>query len=94
MARSKQTSPSRSGKQPRLGGGKVACGVTAFVGKQASTAPPKKKPHRFRPGTVALREIRRYQKSTDLFINRLPFQKLVKQIQTEMLENKRWQSTA
>lgn len=27
-----------------------------------------KKPHRYRPGTVALREIRRYQKSTDLLI--------------------------
>ena len=33
-----------------------------------------KRPHRFRPGTVALREIRHYQKSTDLLISRLPFQ--------------------
>jgi histone H3 len=30
-----------------------------------------KKPHRYRPGTVALREIRRYQKSTDLMIPKL-----------------------
>ena len=36
-----------------------------------------KKPHRFRPGTVALREIRRYQKSTELLIRKLPFQRLV-----------------
>ncbi|KAJ7894541.1 hypothetical protein B0H13DRAFT_2665261 [Mycena leptocephala] len=35
-----------------------------------------KKPHRFRPGTVALREIRRYQKSTELLIRKLPFQRL------------------
>lgn len=35
-----------------------------------------KKPHRFRPGTVALREIRKYQKSTDLLIRKLPFQRL------------------
>eukprot|EP00501_MAST-03F_sp_TOSAG23-6_P002280 GSMAST32.ASY1.ANO1.2381.1 assembled CDS len=35
-----------------------------------------KKPHRYRPGTVALREIRRYQKSTDLLIRKLPFQRL------------------
>ena len=32
-----------------------------------------KRPHRFRPGTVVLREIRPYQKSTDLLISRLPF---------------------
>ena len=31
-----------------------------------------KKPHRYRPGTVALREIRKYQKSTELLIRKLP----------------------
>lgn len=31
-----------------------------------------KKPHRYKPGTVALREIRRYQKSTELLIRKLP----------------------
>ena len=39
-----------------------------------------KKPHRYRPGTVALREIRRYQKSTELLIRKLPFQRLVREI--------------
>jgi hypothetical protein len=39
-----------------------------------------KKPHRYRPGTVALREIRKYQKSTDLLIRKLPFQRLVREI--------------
>ena len=39
-----------------------------------------KKPHRYRPGTVALREIRKYQKSTELLIRKLPFQRLVKEI--------------
>ena len=39
-----------------------------------------KKPHRYRPGTVALCEIRRYQKSTKLLIRRLPFQRLVREI--------------
>jgi histone H3/H4 len=38
------------------------------------------KPHRYRPGTVALREIRRYQKSTDLLLRKLPFQRLVREI--------------
>ena len=39
-----------------------------------------KKPRRYRPGTVALREIRRFQKSTELLIRRLPFQRLVREI--------------
>ena len=42
-----------------------------------------KKPHRYRPGTVALREIRRYQKSTELLIRKLPFQRLVREIAHE-----------
>ena len=39
-----------------------------------------KKLHRYRPGTVALREIHRYQKTTKLLIRRLPFQRLVREI--------------
>jgi histone H3 len=39
-----------------------------------------KKPHRFRPGTVALREIYCYQKSTELLIHELPFQRLDREI--------------
>ena len=39
-----------------------------------------KKPHRYRPGTVALREIRRYQKSTELLIRKLPFRLVVREI--------------
>ena len=46
------------------------------------TAQPtgEKKPRRYRPGTVALQEIHRYQKSTELLIRRLPFQRLVREI--------------
>ena len=42
-----------------------------------------KKPHRYRPGLVALREIRRYQQSTECLIKRTPFNKLVKEISQE-----------
>ena len=35
---------------------------------------------KFRPGTVALREIRKYQKSTELLIQKLPFQRLVREV--------------
>ena len=46
----------------------------------AQPAEGKKKPSRYRPGTVTLREIRRYQKLTKLLIRRLPFQRLVREI--------------
>eukprot|EP00804_Cyclotella_cryptica_P015788 CCRYP_021077-RB/>CCRYP_021077-RB protein AED:0.12 eAED:0.08 QI:0/-1/0/1/-1/0/1/0/123 len=39
-----------------------------------------KKPHRYCPGTVALHEIRRYQKSTDLLIRKVPFQHLAREV--------------
>jgi hypothetical protein len=47
------------------------------------------KPHRYRPGTVALREIRKYQKSTEPCIRRLPFQRLVREIANEFFTNVR-----
>lgn len=53
-----------------------------------------KKPHRFRPGTVALREIRRYQRSTELLIRRLPFQRLVREIAQEHVTDIRFQGQA
>jgi histone H3 len=48
--------------------------------KKSALAGGVKKPHRFRPGTVALREIRKYQKSTELLLRKLPFQRLVREI--------------
>lgn len=51
-----------------------------------------KKPHRFRPGTVALREIRKYQKSTELLIRKLPFQRLVREIASDYKSDLRFQS--
>ncbi|TNV75350.1 hypothetical protein FGO68_gene3775 [Halteria grandinella] len=39
-----------------------------------------KKPRRYRPGTVALREIKRYQSSGELLIKKLPFQRVVRYI--------------
>ncbi|KAI7738325.1 hypothetical protein M8C21_026772, partial [Ambrosia artemisiifolia] len=48
--------------------------------KSAPTTRGVKKPHRYRLGTVALRESRKYQKSTELLIRKLQFQKLVREI--------------
>ena len=53
-----------------------------------------KRPHRYRPGTVALQEIRKYQRSTDLVIRRAPFMRLVKEIAQEFKTDLRFQSTA
>jgi histone H3 len=47
-----------------------------------------KKPHRYRPVTVALREIRRFQKTTELLIRKAPFQRLVCEITQTLFKNK------
>ena len=49
---------------------------------------------RYRPGTVALREIRRYQKSTDLLLRKLPFQRLVREIAQGVKPDLRFQGSA
>jgi histone H3 len=72
MARTKQTARKSVGS-------KSAKKLVNREGKTVATGGIRK-PHRFRPGTVALREIRRYQKSTDLLIRKLPFQRLVREI--------------
>jgi len=48
--------------------------------KPKITHDPNKKPHRYRAGTVALREIRRYQHGTELLIRKAPFSRLVREI--------------
>ena len=53
-----------------------------------SNKTPGKKPHRYRPGTVALREIRRFQKSTQLLIPKMPFQRVVKEIAKDLNREK------
>ena len=56
---------------------------------------PMTKPHRYQPGTVALREIRWYQKSTELLIRKLPFQRLVRELAQDLSKvNIRFQSGA
>eukprot|EP00013_Stygamoeba_regulata_P026463 CAMPEP_0177662568 /NCGR_PEP_ID=MMETSP0447-20121125/19376_1 /TAXON_ID=0 /ORGANISM="Stygamoeba regulata, Strain BSH-02190019" /LENGTH=173 /DNA_ID=CAMNT_0019168175 /DNA_START=76 /DNA_END=597 /DNA_ORIENTATION=+ len=53
-----------------------------------------KKPLRFRPGTVALREIRKYQVNTELLIRKLPFQRLVREIAQDYVADIRFESSA
>ncbi|KAJ7283360.1 histone H3 [Mycena rebaudengoi] len=91
MARTKQTArKSTGGKAPR----KQLAAKSAARKTPSNAAGGVKKPHRFRPGTVALREIRRYQKSTELLIRKLPFQRLVREIAQDFKTDLRFQSSA
>ena len=53
-----------------------------------------KKKKRYRPGEKALKEIRKFQKSTDLLIHKLPFTRLVKEITFSFHHALQWQSIA
>ena len=75
MTRTKQTAQKSTGG--KIGRKQMA---TKAARKAAPTTGGVKKPHRYRPGTVALREIRRYQKSTELLIRKAPFHRLVREI--------------
>ena len=92
MARTKQTARKQTpqgSKAPRK-----AITSSKAARKTAPAIGGVKKPHRYRPGTVALREIRKYQKSTELLIRKLPFQRLVREIAGAFKSDLRFQSSA
>ena len=90
MARTKQTARKHTGtKHPRK-----HIAHKAAAKKTQSATNGVKKPHRFRPGTVALREIRRFQKSNEILMRKLPFQRLVREIASEYRNELRFQSSA
>lgn len=53
-----------------------------------------KRPHRFHPGTVSLREIKRYQKSTVNLLQKLPFQRFIREISSNHTPDMRFQVNA
>ncbi|KAK2783725.1 centromeric DNA-binding histone H3-like protein cse4 [Emmonsiellopsis sp. PD_33] len=98
---------SRSGAGPssrggvQRGGKRGGRGGASAGGRTSDIQPgdplPRRRPHRYKPGTVALKEIRRYQKSWDLLLLKLPFARLVREVALDMLrggEELRWQSQA
>ena len=90
MARTKQTARKQtSSKIPRK-----SLIISKAARKTTQIKANIKKPHRFKPGTVALREIRKFQKSTDLLIRKLPFQRLVREIASIFKSDLRFQSSA
>nr|XP_020757183.1 histone H3.3C-like [Odocoileus virginianus texanus] len=89
VALTKQTArKSTRGKAPRK---QLA---TKAARKSAPSTGGVKKPHHYWFGTVALREIRRYQKFTELLIRKLPFQCLVREISQDFKTDLRFQSAA
>lgn len=89
MARTKQTArQSTGGKAPRK-----QLAVKAARKNQPATGGVRK-PHRWRPGTRALKDIRRYQKSTNLLIQKRPFQRLVREVAQDFKTDIRFQSSA
>ena len=52
------------------------------------------KPHRYRAGTAALKDIRHFQKTSVLLIRKLPFQRLVREITQDFKTDLQFQSAA
>ena len=101
MSRTKNSKPRRVGGAPRAALQRKAQAKTAPRPGQAEGLDPRtnlprtqRKPHRFRPGTIALREIRKFQKSTELLIRKLPFQRLVREIASDFKTDLNFQSQA
>ncbi|KAF2876488.1 histone H3 [Massariosphaeria phaeospora] len=99
MARTKQTNrhhPATGGKVPRkpLAAKATRKSSNPYKNKKKPTTGGVKKPYCWKQGTVALREIRRYQKSTELLMRKLPFSRLVREIAQEFKPDLRFQASA
>lgn len=89
-----QTATTGGKKQTAKKSSVAAKKTTGGKQKPANPINKEKKPHRWRPGTVALRDIRRYQKSTNLLLRKLPFQRVVREITQDYKTDMRFQASA
>lgn len=87
----------------KIGGRSATLSGRKASSKQAKQLIPKRRvppsggdspSKRYKPGIGALREIRRYQKSTDLLIRRAPFGRLVREIAEHFKHDLRFQASA
>ncbi|CAK6980864.1 histone H3-like centromeric protein A [Scomber scombrus] len=91
-SRRKGATPKRRPQQagPSTSGSKSRSPRRSGVSRVSAAASPRKR--RFRPGTRALMEIRKYQKGTDLLLRKGPFSRLVREVcQSISHEDLRWQ---
>ncbi len=84
MSRTKETARKSSKKSGGKKAKKAAAGASSGV----------KRAFRWHPGTVALREVKRYQKTTELLVKKAPFQRLVREIAAAHKDGLRFQSAA
>mmetsp|Transcript_17438 Transcript_17438/g.37679 ORF Transcript_17438/g.37679 Transcript_17438/m.37679 type:complete len:157 (+) Transcript_17438:149-619(+) len=108
MARAKPPANARrSRNEPLLGRarprdeaeGRLSSGTSSTANRQprgpTAAQPRVRRKRRMRPGEKALREIRQYQSSTSLLLRRLPFARLVRELQYGMTRQPyRWQGSA
>ena len=97
MARMKQTSVKNttSGPAPHaVFAGKKNIKNLASVAAQGLLKKQNISKRRYKPGTVALRQIRKYQKTTNPLIRKLPFQRLVREIAQDFRSHLRFQQSA
>ncbi|KAL3432189.1 histone-fold-containing protein [Aspergillus tetrazonus] len=103
VTKSSRTSGSKALASASVSGSKGKRPPTAPSDDQSSIQPgdptPKGRRHRYKPGTVALKEIRKYQRSYDLLLRKLPFARLVREVALDILpadvgSELRWQSHA
>ena len=92
MARTKKTPRNRPAgrKRPR----KQFQQKTVLAKKTAPASKKFRNPRRHKPGALVIRQIRKYQTSTDLLIRKLPFQRLVREIACDVKPEIRFQSSA
>mmetsp|Transcript_16866 Transcript_16866/g.35406 ORF Transcript_16866/g.35406 Transcript_16866/m.35406 type:complete len:148 (+) Transcript_16866:252-695(+) len=99
MARAKPPGSARRRDEQLLGRARPRDNIEGRLPASSSSTnrprgPPRRK-RRMRPGERALREIRQYQSSTSLLLRRLPFARLVREIQYGMTRQPyRWQGSA
>ena len=89
MARTKETGKASAKKAVAVKSGK-----NAVKSASGSASTGVKRTHRYRPGTVALRQIRKFQKGTELLLRKAPFQRLLRETAQSQKEGLRWSASA
>ncbi|KAL4629606.1 proteasome subunit beta type-7-like [Arapaima gigas] len=88
----KPTTPKRRAPAPPVAG---APGPSGAQPRATPGGSPTRRRKKFRPGTRALMEIRKYQKSTDLLLRKGPFSRVVREVcQMFSKLDLRWQALA
>jgi len=94
MARTSHISIGKKGVNSQIAAQKKVTQNATRADKQPLVQTQNTRKPKYRPGELALREIRKYQKSTELLIRKLPFQRVVREIKDAINPKIRFQSSA